>query len=227
MRQKWHDLLFMHWRVDPAGIRPLVPAGIELDTFDGAAWVGVVPFRMTGVRARCMPPIPGASAFPELNVRTYVTRDGKPGVWFFSLDAANTPAVIAARALFYLPYFRARMSLTRNSEGTIEYHSRRTHPGAPDAQLRTRYTPVGEVFRAQPGSLEYFLTERYCLYAGKSAQIFRCEIDHAPWPLQSAEARIDANTMAQASGIELSAEKPVLQFAGYQDVNIWGLKATE
>lgn len=222
--QKWHDLLFMHWRVDPYPIRPLIPAGLELDTFDGSAWMGVVPFRMSGVRFRRTPSFPGTSAFAELNVRTYVTNDGKPGVWFFSLDAASALAVWAARRWFHLPYFRAQFALTKSADCvTIDYRSRRTHRGAPSADLRVLYKPTGEVFHAQPGSIEYFLTERYCLYAFDGQHIFLGEIDHAPWSLQSAEAQIKLNTMAAASAIALPNEKPLLHFSRYQNVRIWGL----
>src|SRR5437867_5100192 len=104
---RWHDLLFLHWPVRPEIIRPLIPNGLELDTFDGAAWIGVVPFRMTGVRLRWLPPLPGISAFPELNVRTYVRVRDRPGVYFFSLDAGSRTAVAMARAWFHLPYFHA------------------------------------------------------------------------------------------------------------------------
>ena len=224
MVQKWHDLLFMHWRVDPHQIRPLIPGGLDLDTYEGSAWVGVVPFGMSGVRVRWTPPLPTAAAFPELNVRTYVTKNGKPGVWFFSLDAASVLAVAAARHWFHLPYFRAQFSVSTAPDGTIEHRSRRTHRGAPSADLRVSYKPTGDVFRAQPGSIEYFLTERYCLYAFDSQRIFCGEIDHQPWPLQPAEAQIKLNTMAAASAIALPNEKPVLHFASYQDVKIWGLK---
>lgn len=224
MTQKWHDLLFMHWRVDPNLIRRLIPAGLELDTHDGSAWAGVVPFRMSGVRPRWIPPIPGVSALPELNVRTYVTNDGKPGVWFFSLDAGSALAVAAARRWFYLPYFRAQFSINKASDGTIDYRSRRTHRNAPAAELRMSYKPLGAVFHAQPGTIEYFLTERYCLYAFGGNRIFCCEIEHPPWPLQPAEAQVKVNTMAAASAILLPNEKPLLHFARYQDVKIWGLE---
>lgn len=223
MIQRWHDLLFMHWRVEPHQVRPLIPTGLELDTLDGSAWVGVVPFRMSDVRFRRVPPFPGTSAFPELNVRTYVTKDGKPGVWFFSLDAASAIAVWAARHWFHLPYFRAQFALTKSEDGRIAYRSRRTHRGAPSADLRVSYKPIGEAFRAQSGSLEYFLTERYCLYSSDGQQIFRGEIDHEPWPLQPAEAQIKLNTMAAASAIALPNEKPLFHFARYQSVRIWGL----
>lgn len=225
MKQKWHDLLFIHWRVEPEQIRRLIPGQLELDTYDGSAWVGIVPFRMSGVSARWTPPLPGVSAFPELNVRTYVTKGGKPGVWFFSLDAGSALAVATARRWFHLPYFRAQFSVTTGSDETIDYRSRRTHRGAPSADLRVSYKPTGNIFRAAPGSIEYFLAERYCLYAFDGRRIFRGEIDHPPWPLQPAEAQIRLNTMAAASAIALPNEKPLLHFARFQDVKIWGLEA--
>ena len=224
MTQKWHDLLFMHWRVDPHQVRSAIPASLGLDTYEGSAWVGVVPFRMSGVRVRWTPPLPTAAAFPELNVRTYVIKNGKPGVWFFSLDAASALAVAAARAWFHLPYFRAQFGLSKSEDGTIDYRSSRTHRGAPSADLRVSYKPAGEVFHAQPGSIEYFLTERYCLYASDGHRILCGEIDHQPWPLQLAEAQIKLNTMAAASAISLPNEKPLLHFSRFQNVKIWGLK---
>ena len=130
MFMRWHDLLFLHWRVDPALLRPHVPPSLELDTFDGSAWLGVVPFWMSGIRARLTPPIPGLSRFPELNVRTYVTAEGKPGVWFFSLDAANKVAVRAARWTFHLNYLDARMRCDVDAATSeVRYSSFRTHRG--------------------------------------------------------------------------------------------------
>src|SRR6476646_6669850 len=164
MAQSWHDLLFAHWRVEEAALRRHIPAGLDIDTLEGQAWLGVVPFRMSGVRLRGMPATPRLSAFPELNVRTYVVADGKPGVWFFSLDAGNRIAVAIARAWFHLAYFRARMSCEERN-GWIEYKCGRSHRGAPCGVLSGRYRPIGEVFSAGSRSLEHFLTERYCLYA--------------------------------------------------------------
>jgi hypothetical protein len=197
---------------------------LEIDTHDGAAWIGVVPFRMSGVRMRGMPPFRGTSAFPELNVRTYVRAGDKPGVWFFSLDAQSPLAVAAARRWFHLLYFRAQMSLTQSTDGRIEYRSKRTHRNAPAAELRVAYKPTGDIFQAKPGTIEHFLTERYCLYATHARPIYRGEIDHAPWPLQPAEAQIEMNSMAAASGITLPNESPLLHFARYQDVKVWGLR---
>lgn len=232
MSQTWHDLLFAHWRIDATVLRPLIPTTLGIDTFQNEAWIGVVPFRMSGVRLRATPALPILSAFPELNVRTYVTHGGKPGVWFFSLDAANTIAVTVARAWFHLPYFNARMRCGPRN-GWIEYSSERTHRGAPKANLQMRYRPTGGIFRAQPGSIEHFLTERYCLYAADAnGNISRGEIQHAPWSLQPAQAEFHENSMI-AAALECGTSappltndlhnpnEPLLHFSLRQDVVVW------
>lgn len=221
MAQSWHDLLFAHWPIEPALLCPLIPAGLRLDTFDNRAWVGVVPFRMSGVRLRGTPALPWLSAFPELNVRTYVVAEDKPGVWFFSLDAANALAVAIARAWFHLPYFRASMQCTE-SGGWIGYRSDRTHPGAANADFRVRYRPMGPAFQPRRDTLEHWLIERYCLYAkDASGRFLRGEIHHPPWFLQCAEAEISANTAALASGIPLPVSPPLLHFSRRQDMLAW------
>jgi len=222
MKQEWHDLLFAHWVVPAEVLRPLIPPALEIDTFGGQAWLGVVPFRMSGVRMRGVPAIPGLSRFPELNVRTYVARDGKPGVWFFSLDAVNAVAVWGARKLFHLPYFLAEMSCAENSGWTRYQSGRKDHRGLA-ASLRARYRAIGDVFQAAPGSIEHFLAERYCLYtADKKGHIIRCEIHHPPWPLQMAEAALQENTMAAAAGITINELKPkLLHFSRRQEVVVW------
>src|SRR5579864_3295886 len=164
MTQSWHDLLFAHWPVDAAVLRAKIPPQLEIDTFMGQAWIAVVPFRMSGVRLRGTPSVPWLSKFPELNVRTYVVAENKPGVWFFSLDAGNFLAVAVARAWFHLPYFRAHMSCGQR-DGWVHYKSERTHGDGRDAILHGKYRPIGGAFESRPGSLEHFLTERYCLYA--------------------------------------------------------------
>ncbi|HEX4544968.1 MAG TPA: DUF2071 domain-containing protein [Candidatus Acidoferrum sp.] len=221
IEQVWHDLLFAHWPVHTESLGPLLPPQLRIDTFDGQAWVAVVPFRMSGVRLRVTPAVPGLSKFPELNVRTYVVAQGKPGVWFFSLDAGNRAAVAIARAWFHLPYFRARMSCGERN-GQIHYQSERAHRGAPAASLEGQFRPLDKVFSPQPGTLEHFLTERYCLYAAdKRGELLRGEIHHSRWPLQVAEADFSRNTMAEAAGILLPATKPLLHFAKRQDVVVW------
>jgi uncharacterized protein YqjF (DUF2071 family) len=222
MKQGWHDLLFAHWAVPVDLLRPLIPRALEIDTFGGQAWVGVVPFRMSGVRMRGTPAIPGLSRFPELNVRTYVVRDGKPGVWFFSLDAANAVAVWGARTFFHLPYFLATIRCTEYA-GWIRYQSERKDRRGSAASLRARYRAGGEIFHAQPGSIEHFLAERYCLYtADEKGRVIRCEIHHPPWALQLAEAELQENTMAAAAGIAIADVKPeLLHFSRHQEVLVW------
>jgi uncharacterized protein len=221
MAQSWHNLLFAHWPIDSAILRPHVASALEIDLFEGRAWIAVVPFSMTGVRLRLTPALPWFSAFPELNVRTYVTAGGKPGVWFFSLDAANPIAVAAARLTFHLPYFRARMSCEA-ATGQVRYKSERTHRGARVGVFEGSYRPTGDVFEAKAQSLEHFLTERYCLYAASPAgTIFRGEIHHPPWQLQTAEAEFSRNTMTEVNGIRLPNGKPLLHYAQRQDVLVW------
>jgi uncharacterized protein YqjF (DUF2071 family) len=229
MHMEWRDLLFAHWRVPAQALRPLIPPSLVLDEFDGSAWIAVVPFRMSGVRPRFAPSIPGLSDFPELNVRTYVTKDGKPGVWFFSLDAANRFAVRVARRVFHLPYMDAEMRCETAPHPSpfplgerVLYHSHRTHGGEPPADFAAMYNPMGEVFHARPGSLEYFLTARYCLYAADGqGKVYRGEIDHPDWPLQAAEAEIECNTMTTPIGLTLPDEAPHLLFARQLDVVAW------
>jgi uncharacterized protein len=226
MAQSWHDLLFAHWPVGVEELRRQIPAALEIDRYAGQAWVGVVPFRMSGVRLRGTPALPCLSAFPELNVRTYVTADGRPGVWFFSLDAGNAIAVVVARVWFHLPYYRARMSC-KEQDAWMEYASERTHPGSAKAELRGRYRAVGQAFTPRAGTLEHFLTERYCLYsADGKGRAFRGEIHHGPWKLQGAEADLSPNTMAEAAGIRLPANEALLHFARRQDMVAWAPRRT-
>jgi uncharacterized protein YqjF (DUF2071 family) len=219
MAQTWEDLLFAHWRVPQDRLQELVP-GLSVDSFDGDAWLGITPFVVTNLRAVGTPPAPAISTFPELNVRTYVTVDDKPGIYFFSLDAGSRLAVTAARLLYRLPYFRARMSVRRSGDW-IEYESRRSDGRGAPAELLARYRSTGPLHRAEPGSLEYFLAERYCLYTvDPTGAILRAEIHHPPWPLQPAEAAIEQNSMPPP-GFELPAAAPLLHYARRQDVLIW------
>lgn len=221
MAMQWHDLLFLHWPVRPAALRPLIPPTLELETFDGSAWLGIVPFWMRGVRPRLTPSMPWVSAFPELNVRTYVRAEGKPGVWFFSLDAGNPLAVRVARAAFHLPYFDARMAALRCGD-SLEYRSLRTHPGARPAAFAARYRPTGPAAPAAPGSLEAWLTERYCLYAAnRRGLVWRGEIHHRRWPLQPAEVELRDNHMTDQIGLRLPDTAPLLHFVQRIDVQAW------
>lgn len=227
LAMEWHDLLFLHWPLPTAALRDLIPPALALDTFDGAAWLGVVPFRMRGVRPRWTPALPGVGAFAELNVRTYVTAGGKPGVWFFSLDAASRLAVRGARLGFHLPYYDALMVAERADEWTT-YASARIHRNAPAARFTGRYRPCGPVYHAAAGSLDHWLTERYCLYAAdRRGRVWRGDIHHPPWPLQPAVAEVAVNTMTAQLGLDLPARAPLPHFARRLDVVAWPLVRVE
>lgn len=220
MVQRWHHLLFAHWECAPTDLRPLIPPPLELDTFDDEAWIGVIPFYMSGVRMRGAPPVPTAHAFEELNVRTYVTLDGRPGVWFFSLDAASLLAVIGARLGVRLPYFRAWMQLSRDGD-TISYRSDRWSLAGKPASFHGRYRPEGHARQPVPGTLEHFLTERYCLYSSDGKRIWRGDIYHPEWNLHSASAEIERNSMIAAAGVGALGHAPLLHYANFQDVRFW------
>jgi len=223
MRQTWDNLLFAHWPVPAGAMRRVLPPQLEPDLFEGQAWLGVVPFRMSRVYPRYTFPVPWLSYFLELNVRTYVTVDGKPGVYFFSLDASNPLAVAIARRWYKLPYFTAQMGMKAGPDGWIGYESRRTHRGAPLADFRARYRPAGEVYPSLRGALDHWLTERYCLYTVAEGVVYRGDIHHAPWPLQLADAEIELNTMAAPTGLELPRLPPLLHFARSIEMVAWPL----
>ena len=221
LTQSWHELLFAHWPVSTAALRSSVPSAFELDLFEGQAWVAVVPFRMTNVAPRGVPAVPWLSAFPELNVRTYVRAGGKPGVYFFSLDATNAVAVGIARACFHLPYYTAAMTIAER-DGWIHYDSRRKTLDQP-AAFAARYRAAGPPRTPRPGTLEHFLTERYCLYTTKGSSGYRLDIQHPPWELQDAEADIALDSMVEATGLAREPVRPLLHFSRRQDVVTWGL----
>ena len=223
LSMRWHDLLFLHWPVRPELLRPLIPRVLELETFDGWCWLGIVPFRMSGVRPRYVP-IP--MAFPELNVRTYVKIADRSGVWFFSLDARSWLAVRTARCLG-LPYYDARMTVevVRNM---VHYESLRVHKKIPPAEFIACYRPTGAVYHAIPGSLDHWLTERYCLYGALNpGKVVYGEIHHSQWPLQPAEVELRRNTMTQPLGLVLPETEPICHFARYQEVVAWPIVAIE
>lgn len=221
MAQTWAKLLFAHWPISHEALRPLIPAGFEIDAFEGQSWLGVVPFAMRHVAPRYCPTVPYLSDFLELNVRIYVVKDGIAGVYFFSLDCSNPIAVYIARKAFHLPYFNAQMSLVEKS-GEIRYESKRRDSGA---QFCATYRPSGPVFEAPRGSLERFLTERYCLYTSDpKGNLYRGTIHHLVWPLQRAEAEIEVNTMVQAElGLRLPDSKPHLLYSESIDTIEWAL----
>jgi len=221
MTQRWSDLLFLHWPVSTDAIRALVPRALDLDLWHQTAWLSVTPLWLSHLRLRGLPPLPWTSEFAEINVRTYVTAGGRGGVYFFSLDAARVLAVLGARLSYDLPYHHARMSVRHSASGAIEYESRRNEREI-DARFNATYVPDGPVARAEAGTLDHWLTERYCLYAvdGRGT-VYRAEIHHDPWPLQPARVEIRENTMATAAGITLPDVAPRSSFARNLDVVVW------
>lgn len=226
MHQHWAKLLFMHWPIDVVLLRPLIPEHLAIDSFDSSAWIGVIPFTMWGIRASFLPPIPGTSAFHELNVRTYVTLNGIPGVWFFSLDAANRLAVWAARKFYNLPYFNAQMSLDQTDK-TIHYTSTRQDTRGAPAKLETTWTIGERLPQSNPGSIEFFLTERYCLYIERDGELYRAQIHHQPWPLQDATLNSFSSTMIESHGLPTPPGRPLLHYAEELRVDIWPMKKAE
>ncbi len=223
LAMRWSELAFLHWPIRPAAIAARLPAPLVVDTWDGWAWLAVVPFVMRDVRWRGLPPLPGARDFPELNLRTYVrTRDGtRAGVWFFSLDCASAVAVRGARAGFGLPYFDARMTVGRDGDG-VAYASRRVHRGAPAAAFAARYGPTGPPAVPTPGTFAHWLVERYALFARPPLRALAIgEVHHAPWPLQPAECEVDVDTLAHAAGLAPDRRPPVVHYAAELAVRAW------
>ena len=225
MHQTWGKLLFMHWRMEEKLLRPLIPERLEIDTFDGSAWIAVTPFTMWDIRAfpPYLPPVPGLSSMHELNVRTYVHLDEVPGVWFFSLDANSTIAVTTARMFFHLPYFNAEMSLEEEGD-RIVYSSSRTEREAPEAEFNATWEKGETLAYSQPGSLEFFLTERYCLYSARKEKLYRCRIFHEPWPLREATLSEMDSTMIESHGLPSPQGEPLLHFAEELSVDIWPIE---
>ena len=224
MRMRWRDVLFAHWPVPANVLRPLIPKPLELDTFDGWAWLGLTPLRMEDVRPR-LAPRALALDFLELNVRTYVSAGGQGGVWFFSLDASSRLAVWTARAGFGLPYFHAHLD-ARSEHDSVCFSSSRIHGGAAPADLDVRYRPVGDVYHSGPESFDHWLIERYRLYVvGPRGRVSFGDIHHLPWPLQSAEAEFPTLQMTEQLGFRLPGQDPVLHYAERLDVVAWRVKA--
>jgi uncharacterized protein YqjF (DUF2071 family) len=233
LHQNWHHLLFLHWEVPAAELQSLIPPQLTIDTFEGNAYVGLIPFTMTGVRPVMTPALPWVSSFHEINVRTYVHREGRePGVWFFSLDASSPIAVAAARAAYKLRYFHSQIEFnaTKAAIPTIDFSSQRDDPQGPKpANCRARYQPMeGVVGAASPGTIEHFLIERYVLYATDSDhRLYRARVHHQPYPMQRAEILELEETMIWATGIKRSEAIPLRHYASEVNVKVYPLKAVE
>lgn len=224
MRQIWRDLLFLHWEADPIELRRLLPPGLELDTYQSRAYIGLVPFTMPQIMVRPPLSIPLANGVQEVNVRTYVHRQGRdPGVWFLSLDASSLPAVLGARIAFKLPYFLARFHVTRQDNGAIRYLSERIGPNPKPAGCDIIYSREGLASPAEPGSLAYFLIERYTLYASHRGRLYAASVHHDPYPVQRAVVSHLQETLLAASGVSHAGD-PIAHYARMVDVQIHSLR---
>lgn len=226
MHQTWGKLLFMHWRISENLLRPHVPDSLEIDTYGDSAWIAITPFTMWDVRALppYVPPVPGLSALHELNVRTYVHHNGVPGVWFFSLDTNSSAAVLAARTVYHLPYYYADIKLKEHGR-TIDYRLDRDDD--PAAAFKATWKIGDPLPQSQPGSKEFFLTERYILYTEHDDQLYRARIYHEPWPLQKAELTKWGSSMLEASRLTQPQGEPIVHYAEEIDVDIWYLERVE
>lgn len=219
-RQTWCNLLFAHWPIPAEDLRPLVPEPLKIQEYEGTSWIGIIPFHLKGLMIRSFPSLPWISSFPELNLRLYVEYEDKPGVWFLSLDAANPLAVWAARHFVHLPYFNAEMEIKEESEKFYYFSSRKNQPRP--VRFEAVYEPVSDPYEAESGSLEQWLTERYCLYSqSPGGEIYRLEIHHWPWLLQKAKAEFPSNTLTDPFGIQLPETPPLLHFSYKQKVINW------
>ena len=223
MYQSWRKLLFMHWRLPPDQLRPHIPGRLSIDTFNGEAWIAITPFVIRNLHPVFLPPLPWLSNFNEINVRTYVHFDGVPGVWFFSLDADNLPAVLGARAAFRLPYHAARIKV-REENDRIDYASSRTASSPRPVELEASWIKGEPLGVAEPESLEFFLTERYCLYAAQGDDLYRARIFHAPWKLQTARLTALRSTMIEAQGLPIPVGDPLLHYSEGVDASVWPLR---
>ena len=223
MTQTWNRLLFAHWPVPISALKAYVPPAFTIDTYDGVAWIGIVPFEISHLRMRGLPPVPYTSYFLQINVRTYVVMNNKPGIFLFSLDATNPLAVAAARAFFHLPYYNAKIDVDIEQD-SLHYTSKRTHKNAPQADFSAKYKPISTHYQASIGSLDDWLTARYCLYTLNKKQLYRGEIHHAPWPLQQAEADISVNAMHPILSSSILQTQPLLHYVEQIKALFWLLE---
>jgi uncharacterized protein YqjF (DUF2071 family) len=218
MHQRWEDLLFLHWPMDPVLLRPKIPDSLEIETFDGKAWVGITPFHLENVRGANLPTLPGLSSFHELNVRTYVTHKGIPGIWFLSLDASKLVPVAAARVFFMLPYCKARIRMVQRRE-TFYFELKRS--GSPEAEFIANWQ-LGQPLRdPDQDSLAFFLVERYYAFTVENGTIYHIRIYHHPWMLEDATVHVEHSRMFSALGLPEPEAPPLVHYSRSQEVEIW------
>ncbi len=218
MRQRWEDLLFLHWPVAPAVLKPFIPAPLEIDTFEGQAWLGITPFHLSNLAPLLTGPLPGVSSFHELNVRTYVLCEGRPGIWFFSLDASKLLPAAAARIFFSLPYYKAQIRYTREHP-EFAFSLRRTLPA--NASFRAHWR-VGERLRdPATNSLAFFVAERYCFFVVERGEVYQVRAYHHPWILDEAFVEVERSTMFASLGLPEPVSEPLAHFSRGVEVEIW------
>ena len=225
MHQDWRNLLFIHWRIDESLLRPHIPKSLQLDTYGKSAWIAMTPFTMSDIRAfpPFVPPVPGLDSMEELNVRTYVHHNGVPGVWFFSLDANNRALVLGARTFFHLPYYNSDIRM--DGKYKLKYRSKRRDD--PPAAFKAEWSVGKALPQSQPGSREFFLTERYILYTEFEGELYRARIYHEPWQLFAAELTNFSASMLESKQIPQPKTQPILHHAEQVSVDIWGLERVD
>ena len=222
MHQTWENLLFMHWPIDFDHLRSLVPPELEIDTFEGQAYVTMIPMHMNNIHLHDLPAVPGTREFPEINLRTYVRMNDEPGIFFFTIDSGSSFASWVARHTFFLPYIYSKMSFREESDGFHLESKRPNSHHAKKAEFSGSYHPVGEEYQTREGTLEHFLVERYAMYdKGPGGDFFKGNVQHPPWRIQKAEANIEINTVPEAAGIDLGDAVPMLLFAYNTEVLCW------
>ena len=219
MEQNWDNILFLHWPVESAAIRPLSPAQLEIDTFDNTAWIGITPFELTGLRLHPMPPIPGISSFSEVNVRTYVHYKGKPGLYFLSLDASNLLPALAARVFYQLPYFAADIDFTCDELSNYRFSSRRRL--TPSTRFTARWKPGMRLRAPDTESLAFFLVERYCFFTQVGSSVSMTRAYHSPWILEEAHLESLESTMLAAFQLTDQTDAPLAHFSHGVNVQLW------
>ena len=232
--QSWNDVLFAHFAMEPSTLRPLVPEALTLELYDGAAWLTISPFCTSHLRPSGVPPLPMLSFFPQVNVRTCVRRDDKPGIFNFSVDAANLSAVWFARVFFRMQYWHATIQMSgatmparrarESGKDTIRFRGRRMHGPAAlsgPATFEIAYYPEGLAERARPGSLDEFLTERYCVYSYNRGKLYRTELHHQPWPLQRVGVELQTNTLTEPLGLTLPLKPDLCHFSRCNKLLTW------
>ncbi|MBS4188956.1 DUF2071 domain-containing protein [Bacillus sp. FJAT-49705] len=224
MRQTWRNLLFVHWPISPETIREHIHPSLQIDTFNGVAWLGIVVFELEGIYPRGFPPISILPPFPEINVRTYVQYNGKPGVYFLSLDVSDWASYTLAKRWFHLPYHSANISI-KQKDLSFHFESIRKKSKIYPILCKGTFSPLPEVYFPKEGTLDHWLTERYCLFStNNKGRIFCGEIHHRPWPLQKANSEIYKNNLFSPFKIDLSGVQPISHFSKGVDSLIWNIR---